>query len=245
MSVQQSVFNLNWQTQLWPNGCFIARSVISSTLNTPTLSGESSRTPSTPSSLDHSVSPEQFDFEPYQNQEEPSPPTLPVIPLLSSIPQTVLPPARRATMPGSTVDIFHGDSREGENAQNVLHAFRRKMCALATTDDQDIAKAFVDYLGASSTTDIWFKSLTPTTQESWAALEAEFITHWPRVTQAKRMEQEIKRELLSTLLTEKELGKKVKIGGVDIWSHITWADKITILVNEADITLKMTHIWQV
>ena len=148
-------------------------------------------------------------------------------------------------MPGSTVDIFHGDGREGENPQNFLRAFRREMRALATTNDQDIAKAFVDYLGASSTADIWFESLTTATQESWAALEAEFITRWPRVTQAKRTEQEIERELLSTLLTEKELGEKVKIGGVDVWSHIAWADKITILVNEADIASKTTHIWQV
>ena len=148
-------------------------------------------------------------------------------------------------MPGSTIDIFHGDGREGENPQNFLCAFRREMRALATTNDQDIAKAFVNYLGASSTADIWFESLTPATQESWTALEAEFITRWPRVTQAKRTEQEIERELLSPLLMEKELGKKIKIGGVNIWSHIMWADKITILVSEANIALKTTHIWQV
>ena len=46
-------------------------------------------------------------------------------------------------------------------------------------------------------------------------------------SQAKRSEQEIERELLSTLLEEKELGEKVKIGGVDVWSHVAWADKIT------------------
>ena len=48
---------------------------------------------------------------------------------------------------------------------------------------------------------------------------------------------------MSTLLEEKELGEKVKIGGVDVWSHVAWADKITILVNEADLAVKTTHMY--
>ena len=145
-------------------------------------------------------------------------------------------------MLSNNVDIFHGDGREGENPQNFLCAFRREMCSLATTNNGDIARAFVDYLGASSQADLWFEDLPQATQESWALLEVAFVA---RITQAKRSEQEIERELLSTLLEEKELGEKVKIGGVDVWSHVAWADKVTILVNEASITSKTTHIWQV
>ena len=127
-------------------------------------------------------------------------------------------------MPSNNVDIFYGDGREGENPQNFLHAFRREMHSLATTNDKDIAQAFVDYLGASSQADLWFDDLTQATQESWAWLETAFVARWPRITQAKRSEQEIERELLSTLFNEKELGKKVKIRGVDVWSHVAWAD---------------------
>ena len=119
------------------------------------------------------------------------------------------------------------------------------MRSLATTNNGDIARAFVDYLGASSQADLWFEDLPQATQESWALLEVAFVDRWPRITQAKRSEQEIERELLSTLLEEKELGEKVKIGGVDVWSHVAWADKVTILVNKASITSKTTHIWQV
>jgi hypothetical protein len=148
-------------------------------------------------------------------------------------------------MPTHNIDIFHGDGREGENPQNFLRAFRREMRLLTTTDDKEIAGAFVDYLGASSQADLWFKDLAPATKESWALLETAFIARWPQITQAKRSEQEIERELLSTLLEEKELGEKVKIGGVKVWSHVAWADKIAILVNEADIATKTSHIWQV
>jgi hypothetical protein len=148
-------------------------------------------------------------------------------------------------MPTNSVDIFHGDGREGENPQNFLRAFRREMRSLTTTDDKEIAGAFVDYLGASSQADLWFEDLEPGTKESWTLLETAFIARWPRITKAKRSEQEIERELLSTLLEEKELGEKVKIGGVEVWSHVAWADKIAILVNEADIATKTTHIWQV
>jgi hypothetical protein len=47
-------------------------------------------------------------------------------------------------MPTNNVDIFYGDGREGENPQNFLRAFRREMRSLATTDDNEIAKAFED-----------------------------------------------------------------------------------------------------
>ena len=119
-------------------------------------------------------------------------------------------------MPNHTIDIFHGDGCEGENPQNLLHAFCTEMHSLATMDDKQIAKAFVDYLGASSQADLWFEGLTTATQESWTKLKAKFILHWPQITQAKRSEQEIERELLDTLLEEKELGEKVKKGGVDV-----------------------------
>jgi hypothetical protein len=149
--------NLAWQNRPRVNGRFIARSIPSSTLNTPTIS----RTPSTVSSLEHSPSPDQFDFgNPFNN---PSPPTSPPS-------QPILPPVapRRATIPSNNVDIFHGDGREGENPQNFLRAFRREMCSLTTTDDKEIAGAFVDYLGASSQADLWFEDLSQATRESWA-----------------------------------------------------------------------------
>jgi len=66
-------------------------------------------------------------------------------------------------MPANNVDIFHGDGREGENPQNFLCAFCREMCSLATTDDKQIAKAFINYLGASSLADLWFKALAQAT----------------------------------------------------------------------------------
>jgi hypothetical protein len=148
-------------------------------------------------------------------------------------------------MPSNNVDIFHGDGREGENPQNFLRAFRREMRSLSTTDDGDIAKAFVDYLGASSQADLWFDDLNAATQESWNLLEPAFDARWPRIKQAKRSEQEIERELLSTALIDEELGTKVKVGGVDVWSHVAWADRVAILVNEAGLASKTTHIWQV
>ena len=62
-------------------------------------------------------------------------------------------------MLSNNVDIFHGDGQEGENSQNFLCAFCREMRSLTTTDDKEIAGAFVDYLGASSQADLWFEDL--------------------------------------------------------------------------------------
>ena len=240
------VSNLAWQNQPRVNGQFIACLIPSPTLNTPTISW----TPSTASSLKCSPSPDGFDLRNSFNNSSPpmsSPlqPTLPpVAPITPVIPVAPVAPWW-ATMPSNNVDIFYGDRQEGENPQNFLHAFHREMHSLATTNNTDIAWAFVDYLGASSQADLWFDDLTQATQESWAQLEAAFVVWWPWITQAKRSEQEIERELLGTLWNEKELGEKIKIRGVDVWFHVAWADKVTILINEANITLKMTHIWQV
>jgi len=148
-------------------------------------------------------------------------------------------------MPNSTTEVFYGDGREGENPQNFLRAFRREMRALTTTDNKAIAKAFVDYLGAGSTADKWYEDLPQPTQESWKDIETEFAKRWPRIKQATRSEQELERELLTTVLGEKELGEKVNSGGIEVWSHVAWADKIAVLVNEANLSTKTTHIWQV
>ena len=82
-------------------------------------------------------------------------------------------------MLSNNVDIFYGDRQEGENPQNFLHAFRREMHSLATTNNKDIAWAFVEYLGASSQADLWFDDLTQATQESWAQLEAHLLCGGP------------------------------------------------------------------
>ena len=148
-------------------------------------------------------------------------------------------------MPNNTTEVFYGDGREGKNPQNFLHAFRREMRDLATTDNKVIAKAFVDYLGASLTTDRWYEDLPQPTRESWKDIETEFAKLWPRVTQAMRTEQELEQELLMTMPGEKELGEKVNSGGIEVWTHVVWANKMVALVGEARLSAKTTHIWQV
>ena len=142
------VFNLTWQTHPRTNRRFTAHSVALSSLNTPT----SSRTPSTPSSLEQSLSPDRLDFDsPFRTSTPPTSPA-PQIVLQPPLPT----PARRIVMPTNNIDIFHGDGWEGENPQNFLCAFCREMRSLTTTDNKEIAAAFVNYLGASSQADLWF-----------------------------------------------------------------------------------------
>ena len=76
-------------------------------------------------------------------------------------------------------------------------------------------------------------------------IETEFPQCWPCIKQATRLEQELEQELLMTVLEEKELGENVNNGGIKVWSHVTWAGKIAVLANEANLSTKTTHIWQV
>ena len=207
---------------------------------------DSSHTPSSPLSLEHSISPDQLGL----HHNNSSPPTSPIAPPPQTLapvlqPTILIAPPCRISMLNNTTEVFYGDGREGKNPQNFLCAFRREMRALATTDNKVITKAFVDYLGASSTADRWYEDLPQPTQESWKDIETEFAKRWPRVTQATRMEQELERELLMTALGEKELGEKVNSGGIEVWTHVAWADKMAALVGEAKLSTKTTHIWQV
>jgi len=99
------VFNLSWQSQPRANGRFIARSAVSSTIRTSSSFSDSSRTPSTPSSLERSISPDRLGL--YYNLD--SPPTSPVAPasqLPAPVPQPTIPISRRIPMLNSTTEVL-------------------------------------------------------------------------------------------------------------------------------------------
>ena len=48
-----------------------------------------------------------------------------------------------------------------------------------------------------------------------------------------------------TVLGKKEMGEKVNSGGIEVWTHEAWADKMVALVGEAKLSAKTMHIWQV
>ncbi|KAG5634308.1 hypothetical protein H0H81_002465 [Sphagnurus paluster] len=72
----------------------------------------------------------------------------------------------------------------------------------------------------------WFLSLTTTEKQTWTTLANTFKNHWPAKTASTKTKAELQAELNNTKITEEELGKKVNVGGIKVYSHIAWADKV-------------------
>jgi hypothetical protein len=75
--------------------------------------------------------------------------------------------------------MFYGDEREGEDSLQFLCTFQADMLHFAVTDNQEIANAFVDYLSADSTADLWYHNLPQAIRNSWNKLEVAFVQQWP------------------------------------------------------------------
>ena len=144
-------------------------------------------------------------------------------------------------MATESVSPFHGD-KEDENPEDFLRAFFRRM-----GDKTDDAKKtqFPYYLQADSAADEWFADLNENEKKTWADIEKEFKKRWPRKRQVKKTEDEYEDEIVGRILKEEDLGKKEKVAGRDVYTHIAWADKIATSIKGAKWEKTMTHLRQV
>jgi hypothetical protein len=140
-----------------------------------------------------------------------------------------------------TVTPFQGD-KEGESPEDFLRAFYRRM----SDKPDDTKKAqFPYYLQAYSVADEWYSDLTDDDKKSWTNIEAAFRKRWPKKKQVKKTEEEYEDEIVGRKLTTDDLGKKEKVEGMEVYSHVAWADKMAITIKSARLEKTTTHIRQV
>ena len=144
-------------------------------------------------------------------------------------------------MPTEQVDPFHGD-KEDENPEDFLRSFFRRM---GTADSATRKQQFKYFLQADSAADEWFEELAPEDKKDWEAIESAFNIRWPRRKAAKKTTEEYEEEITGLKLKTEDLGKKEKIAGREVYSHIAWADKMTMIVKGAKIESTTTYIGQV
>ena len=114
------------------------------------------------------------------------------------------------------------------------------------TDTDDMKKAqFPYYLQADSIADKWYLDLHDDEKKSWDRSEAAFKTRWLRKKQAKKMDEEYEDEILGRKLKMEDLGKKEKVAGRDIYTHIAWADEMATSIKGAKLEQTNTHVRQV
>ena len=144
-------------------------------------------------------------------------------------------------MAAEVVNPFQGD-KEDKNPEDFLRAFFRRM----GNNSDDTRKAqFPYYLQADSVADEWYGDLTDDEKKSWANIEAAFRKRWPRKKQAKKTDEEYEDEILNRKLKDEDLGKKEKVAGREVYTHVAWADKMGTTIKGARLENTTTHIRQV
>jgi hypothetical protein len=133
-------------------------------------------------------------------------------------------------------------NEDDENPEDFLWLFFRQM----GTSTDDVKKTqFPYYLQADSVADEWFLNLQDDENKTWNSIEAVFMVRWPRKKQAKKTDKEYEDEILGRKLKMEDLGKKEKVAGQDVYTHVAWADKMATTVKGAKLEQTSTHIRQV
>ena len=183
--------------------------------------------------LDHTQSSTPFHLTPSASPTKTPPTNLP-----KSEPET---PPHEEDMPTEQVNPFHGD-KEDENPEDFLRSFFRRM---GTANDEVKKQQFPYFLQADSTADEWFDDLQVAEKKDWNAIEGAFNKRWPRKKAVKKTTEEYEEEITGLRLKMDELGKKEKSGGREVYSHISWADKMATIVKGAKIETTTTYIGHV
>ena len=128
-----------------------------------------------------------------------------------------------------TITTFQGD-KEDESPEDFMRAFLRRM---GDKSDEVKRNQFPLYLQAYSVADDWFADLIDDDKKTWTDIETAFKKRWPRRQQTKKTDEEYEDEILGRKLKMEDLGKKEKVGGREVYSHIAWADKTATSINGA------------
>ena len=136
---------------------------------------------------------------------------------------------------------FYGD-KEDENPENFLRSFFRRM---ANSNNETKKQQFRYFLQVDSAADEWFDDQPQEDRKDWEAIEAAFYKRWPRKAAIKKTMEEYEEEITSLRLKMEDLGKKEKIGGTEVYSHIAWAEKMTTIIRGAKLGATTTYIGHV
>jgi hypothetical protein len=136
---------------------------------------------------------------------------------------------------------FHGD-KEDENPGDFLRSFYRRM---GSSSDDVKKQQFQNFLQSDGAADEWFDDLPQGDKKDWSAIEIAFHKRWPRKKVAKRTTEEYEEDIMTLRLRIEDLGKKEKVTGRDVHSHIAWADKMAVIVKGAKLETTTTYIGHV
>ena len=101
---------------------------------------------------------------------------------------------------------------------------------------------FPYYFQADGVADEWFTDLIDYNKKTWKDIEAAFMARWPRKKQVKKTDDEYEDEIMGRKLKDEDLGKKEKIAGREVYTHIAWADKMAQSVKWEKTTNQLRQV---
>ena len=116
---------------------------------------------------------------------------------------------------------------------------------MGTNTDETRRQQFPNFLQADSIADEWFEELSKNDKAEWANIEAAFRKRWPRKKPVKKTNEEYEEELRDLQLKTEDLGKKEKVTGREVYTHIAWVDKMATIVRGAKLEDTTTNIGHV
>lgn len=134
---------------------------------------------------------------------------------------------------------FSGNLGATESPQDFLRTFQR---IHFDTDETLAINRFPFYVKSGHDADDWFNGLTTTQTANWTAFKAAFSERWPKSERAAKQQGEYEDEILKLRFREEELGKKVDDGGIEVWTHVKWANDTLQLVTKAGLATSSSYI---
>ena len=102
---------------------------------------------------------------------------------------------------------------------------------LSKWDNTEKINYFETWLKSRLASKQWFKDLEGVKKATWKDLCTVFKEWWPERPIVQKTTAEKQAELEGERITEGELGTKVKVNRVEVYTHIVWANKVEKLAN--------------
>jgi len=130
------------------------------------------------------------------------------------------------TMTENIPKFWGDDEHEDENPQDFINSIEILFVQRPTFTDTQKLKTFQLYLRSGSVAKQWWNGLPTTDNDTWDHLVNAFGKRWPEKTPTLKTVEEKQAALERAKITEKEVGTRVKLQGVEEFAHVVWADKV-------------------
>ncbi|KAG6915874.1 hypothetical protein DXG01_009451 [Tephrocybe rancida] len=126
------------------------------------------------------------------------------------------------------VTSFHGgDEQENKNLRDFINSIQHYfMDRDPPFDDTNKVGYLTLCLKDGSPAAEWLHELDDNNKDTWANVLVAFNERWPQIRAATKTKGEKQEELEKARIGEADLGKKIKVNGVETWTHVVWADQM-------------------